>query len=114
MSKLQKTAGVIAAIFTIVPFLIAAVKDTFFNRGCMDSFAVVWISTALIWFIGGPSAISRLFLAGEKSKLSQPKTMIWKAIDALSIFGLIIVVWVTAFIFSGTSPYNLHYIFGGR
>ena len=114
MSKFQKITSIIAVIFTIVPFLVATVKDSFFNSGCMDGFVIIWLCTALIWIIGAPSAILRLFTLTAKSKSPYARTMTWRVVDAICVFSLIIVAWVTAFIFFGSSPYNLHYIFSHR
>jgi len=93
--------GTIAALLVFVPFIVAAVKNTFFYEGCMDGFGHAVIGSAVIVFIGGPlTVLSSLMLLVELRSFFPTLTRTAKTLylggHALAVLAFPVVVYVAA------------------
>ena len=91
--------GTIAALLVFVPFLVAAVKNTFFYKGCMDGFLHAVIGSAVIVYIGGPLTVlaSVILLIEFRSffpTLTRTAKIFYLVGHALTILALPLAVWV--------------------
>lgn len=91
--------GTIAALFVFVPFLIAATKLTFFNKGCMDGFGHAVIGSGVIVLIGGPLTVYvSVLLRKELRSFFPTLTTIAKAFylfgHTLALIAIPLAIWV--------------------